>query len=131
MSFQIVNVLERALDASALRQKTISNNLANVETPHYQSQRVVFEETLKEAMNPGTSFQGKRTDSRHFLIGSQSHLPVPYMIEEKTIQNNNENGVDVDYEMTALSKNSLWYNSLAQQINHEFNLLKTVIKGRG
>lgn len=131
MSFPVVSVLERALDASALRQKTISNNLANVETPHYQSQRVVFEQTLKEAMNSSSSFQGQRTDNRHFVIGSPSHLPVPSVMEEKTIQNNNGNGVDVDYEMTALSKNSLWYNALSQQINHEFNLLKTVVRGRG
>ena len=131
MSVQVVNVLERALDASALRQKTISNNLANAETPHYQSQQVVFEEVLKEAINPGTSFQGKRTDTRHIQIGSPSQLPVPQVMEKGTIHNNNGNGVDMDYEMTALSRNSLWYNALAQQINHEFNLLKTVVRGRG
>ena len=131
MSIQVMNVLERALDTSALRQKTISNNLANAETPHYQSQRVVFEQALKEAMNPGTAFQGKRTDNRHIQIGSSTQLPAPYVMEERTIQNNNENGVDVDYEMTALAKNSLWYNALSQQINHEFNLMKTVIRGRG
>lgn len=130
VSIRLLNLVERSLDASAMRHKAISNNLANAETPGYQPQRVVFEQTLKEAMNASTSFAGKMTDARHIPIGSQAQLPSPYLMEEKAIVNNDGNGVDVDYEMTALSKNSLWYNALAQQMNHEFNQLKTAIKGR-
>ncbi len=130
MSISLLNLLGRSLDASALRQKAISNNLANAETPNYQPQRVVFEQTLKEALNSSTAFSGKRTDARHIPIGSQTQIPSPYMMQEKAIVNNDGNGVDVDYEMTALSRNSLWYNALAQQMNHEFNQLKTAIKGR-
>ncbi|WP_170145314.1 flagellar basal body rod protein FlgB [Ammoniphilus oxalaticus] len=133
MSLTVLNLLGRGLDASALRQQTISNNIANAETPHYQSQRVVFEETLQAALNSSGvgSFQGKRTDPRHIEIGMTTQLPTPTIREVKTIQNNNENGVDLDYEMTSLARNSVWYNAIAQQMNHEFNQLKTVIKGRG
>ena len=132
MSIPLLNILERSLDASSMRQKAISNNLANSGTPDYQPQRVAFEEQLKMALDQNSSdFVGRRTNTRHIPIGKSVVLPTPTLKTEEIVMNNDGNGVDVDYEMASLSKNSLWYNALAQQINHEFNLLKTVIKGRG
>lgn len=125
------NILQTALDASALRQQTISNNIANAETPRYQPQRVVFEDVLQAALSERSTFQGYRTDPRHLEIGTSKRLPRPVMKVDRTIHTNDENGVDLDYEMASLARNSIWYNALAQQLNHEFNLLKTVINGRG
>ena len=42
----------RALDAYALRHQTISNNLANINTPGYKRQEVRFEDQLAGALLP-------------------------------------------------------------------------------
>jgi len=38
--------LGSALDGLALRQRTIANNIANINTPDYHAKRVVFEDAL-------------------------------------------------------------------------------------
>ena len=45
----------RALDAYALRHQTISNNLANVNTPGYKRQEVRFEDQLAGALSASKS----------------------------------------------------------------------------
>lgn len=124
---QIIGIMSRALDASSLRQRAISNNIANVDTPNYQPTQVSFENMLQQEIN-GT-FTGNRTNEKHIAIGSSSNIPTPELINENIVMGNNGNGVDLDHEMTEMSKNSLWYQSLAYGINEEFNLLKTSIKG--
>ncbi|RDU35898.1 flagellar basal body rod protein FlgB [Neobacillus piezotolerans] len=123
-----IGLITSALDASALRQKTISNNIANVDTPKFRASRVAFEEILQKEMN--SRFSGKRTDERHFAIGAQGGIPSAKLKQEGHIFQNSGNGVDIDYEMSQLSQNTIWYQSLTYGINEEFNLIKTAIRGR-
>jgi flagellar basal-body rod protein FlgB len=46
--------LQSALDGLSLRQKTIANNIANVNTPGYQAKRVQFEEALGRSVEQGS-----------------------------------------------------------------------------
>ncbi|MGG3466022.1 flagellar basal body rod protein FlgB [Neobacillus pocheonensis] len=124
---QNISILQKALDASVLRHNTISNNLANVSTPNYKPQKVVFEEMLKGELT-NSNFIGKRTSSKHIPIGGS--LTQAYVTEQPVMMQNSGNGVDVDQEMTDLTKNSIWYQTLTYQIGEEFNLLKTAIRSR-
>jgi flagellar basal-body rod protein FlgB len=124
----IIGVMSRALDASSLRQKSISNNIANVDTPNYKATTVSFEEMLQKEFSG--SFVGNRTNNKHVTIGASGHIPSPVLNQDSAVIKNNGNGVDLDFEMTELSKNNLWYQSLTYSINEEFNLLKTVTRGR-
>jgi len=45
--------LSSALDGLALRQRTIANNIANVNTPGYTAQRVSFEDALATSVQAG------------------------------------------------------------------------------
>ncbi|WP_130176787.1 flagellar basal body protein [Cryobacterium sp. SO1] len=45
--------LSSALDGLALRQRTIANNIANVNTPGYTAQRVSFEDALARSVQAG------------------------------------------------------------------------------
>ena len=49
--FDYINVLDKAADASWLRNEAISNNIANVDTPNYKRQDVAFETELTRALN--------------------------------------------------------------------------------
>lgn len=122
---QLIGIMSSALDASALRQKSISNNIANVDTPNYKPTKVSFEELLQREVQ--SSFIGKRTNAKHIVIGS----PSAKLERANTTFTNSGNGVDLDFEMAQLSQNTIWYQSLTYGLNEEFNLLKTSIRGRG
>ncbi|MEH7336033.1 flagellar basal body rod protein FlgB [Neobacillus drentensis] len=122
---QNITILQQALDASVLRHNAISNNLANVNTPNYKPQKVVFEEILKGELS-NTRFTGNRTNDKHIQIGKS----IPYITEQPVVMQNSGNGVDVDSQMTDLTKNSIWYQTLTYQLSEEFNLLKTAIRSR-
>ena len=52
--FDYVNVLDRAADASWMRNEAIGNNLSNVDTPGYKRQDVAFEDVLRQALGKST-----------------------------------------------------------------------------
>ena len=46
-AFNYINVLNKAADASWIRNEVIANNIANVSTPHYKRKDIKFEDYLK------------------------------------------------------------------------------------
>jgi flagellar basal-body rod protein FlgB len=125
---QMIGIMSRALDASSLRQKSISNNIANVNTPNFKPTKVSFEELLQQEVK--SQFIGNRTNAKHVPIGETDGIPSPKLEQGNTVFQNSGNGVDLDYEMTQLSENTIWYQSLTYGLNEEFNLLKTSIRAR-
>ncbi|GHH99980.1 flagellar basal body rod protein FlgB [Neobacillus kokaensis] len=128
---RLIGIMSSALDASALRQKSISNNIANADTPNYKPTKVSFEEMLQQEVQ--SRFAGNRTYPKHFVIGAShaASIPSAKLERENTVFSNSGNGVDLDFEMTQLSQNTIWYQSLTYGLNEEFNLLKASIRGRG
>ncbi|WP_141500783.1 flagellar basal body rod protein FlgB [Paenibacillus luteus] len=125
--------MEGALQAAEMRQRVISNNVANGDTPHFKRSEVLFEELLEQTMgNEQGQLSLKRTNQKHIPIGSASAtIPLPKLItDETTAMNNNENNVDIDREMSLLAKNQLSYNLYVQQINHDVKMMRTAIEGR-
>lgn len=127
-SFQ---ALEQALNTATLKQRTISSNIANVDTPHYKSKQVAFQSELKKALkhNPA-EVESYRTNSKHIPFSTQMGMSNPsakVVSRPNTLFNHNGNSVDMDYEMAEMAKNQLWYNALTDRMNGKFNGLKTVI----
>lgn len=118
--------LESALNAAATRQDVISNNIANVDTPHYKSKQVMFKNELSKAI----AFEAKKTHSRHVSF-KRSNENGDYIVntQTNTTLNNNGNNVDIDREMALLAENQILYNALVDRINGKFNSLKTVARG--
>lgn len=125
-------MMEKALDAAALRNTVIANNLANVDTPGYKRSEVRFEEELAKALSDSGGITGKRTRAEHIPIGKRPAAEVSPRVElqKDTSMRNDGNNVDIDREMAALAKNTILYNALAQEISGEFQKLKSVISGR-
>ncbi|MFD2116836.1 flagellar basal body rod protein FlgB [Paenibacillus yanchengensis] len=127
--------LQGAVKASEMRQRVISNNIANVETPHFKRAEVIFESMLEQSLKSGSleNHVGKKTDSRHFDIGITSgNMPIPkVVVDERTVMGNHKNNVDVDSEMSLLAKNQLNYSFYVQQLNHEMKMMNIAIEGRG
>lgn len=127
--------LEKAVDAAALRQKVIANNVANVDTPYFKRSDVQFEELLQKELSSVTSptFAGYRTHQKHIslgTIGKQTEAQATIVTDETSTMNNNQNNVDIDYEMSLLAKNQLYYNMMVQQVSYDIKHLRTAIGGR-
>ncbi|MBM7094167.1 flagellar basal body rod protein FlgB [Alteribacter keqinensis] len=122
-------LLHSALNASMTRQNTISNNIANVDTPSYKAKKTVFSHELKSAMNK-PDFDAHRTDSRHLSFREAGSSGVEIQKRTNTAYNHNGNNVDIDLEMTEMAKNQIYYNTLIDRMNGRFNSIQTVI-GQG
>ncbi|WP_053360841.1 flagellar basal body rod protein FlgB [Bacillus sp. FJAT-27251] len=124
---QSFQVLERSLSASALKQKVIASNIANVDTPDYKSKKVDFQEVLNGAISQ-RAIPSYKTNSRHLPFSSEGSSFNPAIkTNHGTKFKSNGNNVDMDYEMAELAKNQLWYNALTDRVNGHFNNLRSVI----
>lgn len=122
-----ISNLEQSLNYAATKNRTISSNIANVDTPNYKSKEVVFKEVLNDTLS--NSFHAKRTNPRHIPFNSSKGAGRQIITNNRTTYNHNGNNVDIDKEMSELAKNQIYYNSLIDRINGKFGSLQTVIKG--
>lgn len=123
------SLLEKALDASVMRDEAINQNIANVDTPNYKRKQVLFEEVLRGAQG-NNELAGNRTNSRHIAIGgSDADSASPRMTEDSSTSKMriDGNNVDVNLEMASLSKNSIRYSTIITKLNGEFRKLKSAI----
>lgn len=127
MTFNNLNLLNTAMNAADLRQKAISNNVANVNTPGFKVERVSFEEKLKNALS-ADGIELTRTNGKHLSISGQKEDLTPEVYRKtNTSVKENGNNVDLDVEMSEKSVNELYYNALTRQVNHELSQLNYVI----
>lgn len=122
-------LLEQSISASSMRQKTISQNIANVDTPNYKAKKTIFEHQLSDAIN-SQKLSAHRTDSRHFEFGHTSRASARVVVDRNnTMFNHNGNNVDIEREMAEMAKNQIYYNALIERLNGRFNSVRTVIGG--
>ena len=122
--------LESAIQASVARHQTISNNLANIETPYFKRSDVEFESLLQEQLNE-TTLKGNRTNSKHFYIGPSYNVPNYQVIQdESTIMTTDANNVDLEVEAAKQAENQLRYYTYVNQVNHHISMIRTAIDAR-
>lgn len=119
--------LSAALDGLAARQRTISDNVANVDTPGFKASRVEFEGALKQAM--GTSNAPKMTPVKNGVAGpGEEAASGPQVIRMNNVTRRSDgNNVDVDQEMVELAETNVTYNAVAQLMSSRLKLLRTAI----
>nr|WP_144920144.1 flagellar basal body rod protein FlgB [Paenibacillus bovis] len=120
-----ISLLEKGLDYSALKNKTIAQNIANVDVPNYKKKTVSFKEVLADSTKHIDTY---RSDPRHFPISLKNSSPT---IQTSTNwqYHHNGNNVDIDKEMSDLATNQIYYQALVERINGKFSTLQNVIKG--
>jgi len=131
-----IPVLSRALEAYALRHKTIATNLANVTTTGYKARTVKFEEELSSALGE-SGLPGVRTNEHHLPIGSPSVTEARPAVVETQPEGGSSgdplssgvNNVDLDNEMAELAKNQIRFRFAARLINETFRGIQKSIRG--
>lgn len=124
--------LELSMDAYSLRQKTISDNIANAMTPGYKAKKVEFEEEYKKAADSGSSLKLAQTHSNHIPYNSDSLEQIQPRVtyEKNTLNDSGINNVDVDKEMADLAENNMRYEMSTALIIKKFANIKNAIRGR-
>ncbi len=122
-AFDYINVLDKAADASALRQELLSNNIANQDTPNYKRQDVDFESQLTKALKNSkyTSIDSKVANLRMRRL--EGKVYTDYENYSYRLDGNN---VDPEQEQVKLAANQLKYQGLMNSLTAEFQNLKTV-----
>lgn len=126
-AFDYINVLDKAADASWLRETAITNNLANVDTPGYKRQDVDFQSVLKRELGHSkyTSLDKKMRE----LNGDLGSLNVSVYTDSSNYSYRlDENNVDVDTENVELASEQIKYQALTSSITSQFKRMSTVIK---
>ncbi|WP_079529840.1 flagellar basal body rod protein FlgB [Halobacillus hunanensis] len=119
-------LLENSLNYTTEKNRAISNNIANVDTPGYKAKDVVFKHVLEGEMN---SLEAKRTNSRHIPFSNEGNSPYKTVMKQGTTYNHNGNNVDIDKEMNELVKNQILYQALVDRMGGKFRSLENVLKG--
>lgn len=124
-----IDILNQALDYSATKQRVISQNIANVDTPNYKAQEVLpFKTILKNELKNTNHLSAQITNSKHIPFSSSKNKTVT-IVKNNNQYNESGNSVDVDQEMTKLAENQIYYNALIDRISGKFQTLQSVIKG--
>ena len=122
--YDYVNVLDKAADASWMRQEAISNNIANVNTPGYKRQDVAFEDSLQEAIS---NSRYRSTDEKVANLSKADLRIRSYTDSAGFSYRLDGNNVDVDVENVELASEQIRYELLSDSVTQEFSRLQTAI----
>lgn len=116
--------LQKALDLAWERNKAITSNIANSETPQYRAVDLDFSGELERAFG-STDAVLKATNPKHMDIkpSGQAHLVEDFSGATRPDGNN----VDIDIQMGRLAFNSEKYSQAANLMGRKLALIKRTI----
>ena len=122
-AYNYINVLDKALDASNLRETVISNNMANINTPGYKRREVDIESLLRQELDniKWNSLDEKMNDVQLSHLNAGVHFDMQAYGYDYRLDGNN---VDVDVENTELASEQLRYQLIADSVTQEFSRLQ-------
>jgi len=101
--------LERYMDLLSARQKLVASNIANADTPGYQTQDIDFQSEFQNAM------------------GAPQSVPVDGLANK-----NDGNNVSIDRESRLLAENALRFQAASSLLHTQIQQLRSAIKeGQG
>ena len=109
----VEDVLHSALRGLSLRQRTIADNIANIETPRFLAGTVDFESQLRDAVRNGEAPTEAPTTARS--------------LQPTRIDGNN---VNLDEETLASAETGLRYELTITALTNKFTSMRTAIGGR-
>lgn len=124
-----IPLISKLVDLSALRQKLISSNIANVNTPGYQRKDINFEGELKKAFHkPNVTIQ--ETHPNHIPLRNSKNASPEIKSTKFSLNSTGVNTVDIDQEMAGLAQNHLVFNFGSTLLGKKFRGLKMAIRGK-
>ncbi|MFP4115442.1 MAG: flagellar basal body rod protein FlgB [Spirochaetales bacterium] len=130
-----LDIMQRSMDVSMLRQDVIADNIANADTPNFKRSYINFESQLAAALeseNRPRPMEAAMTRERHVAFSR----PVDYRSVEPerrldylTTADNNGNNVDIEVESMNYLNNQLLYTLMTNSVNQQFQRVNLVTRG--
>jgi len=124
-AYNYINVLTKAADASWTRNELISNNIANNDTPGYKRKDITFQSYLLEELTSGDSTSLRTRVNDVDLSNINATIYTDFSELSYRLDGNN---VDIDTENVELASNQLYYQTLLDSINYQFDMLKAAMQ---
>ncbi|MCD8213705.1 MAG: flagellar basal body rod protein FlgB [Campylobacter sp.] len=131
-------LVEAAMAAREMRQKLISGNIANIDTPFYKARDINFESVLRqkadEIYNGASSkkLELAKTDEAHFAsVDFPKNDNAQIFLRDGHTARNDANTVDLDVETTELSKNNIMLSAIDGAYKAQGSIFKSVIEASG
>ena len=110
----IIGIIEAGIKAEGLRQRTIANNVANLETPGYRSLNVKFEKLLAKALDSPGGVSVDEIDAEAYQANETPLKP-------------NGNDVSLEAEVGKMVKNSLKHKAYVRLLSKMYRQIETAI----
>lgn len=124
-AYNYIDVLSKAADYSWTRNEIISNNLANGTTPGYKRKDVTFESYLMQELASGDSTSLRKRINEVDLDNITSSVYTDYSQLSYRLDGNN---VDIDTENVEFASNQLYYQTVLDTIDYQFQMLKAAMQ---
>ncbi len=125
----ITNKLFDQLNFRGERQKVISSNIANINTPNYKTKDLVFQNELDNSLNEN-SLKMRVTNNKHMLTSDINNINTnPRLVQVSGLQEQNDgNNVNLDSQMSEQSKNKVIFDAIQSSIKRDSRLFRSVIE---
>jgi len=108
----MLQTLSRALDLTAVRQRLVSENIANIDTPGYRTRDIDFGAEFQRALGAG-----------------QDEPPVMVRTLRNLEERPDGNNVSIDRESLLTAQNQLQFQTSVAVLRAELNRLQIAING--
>ncbi|PLY10432.1 MAG: flagellar basal body rod protein FlgB [Arcobacter sp.] len=124
----VTQTLFNHLSYRAERQKVISSNIANINTPEYKTKELSFESQLQEK-NRQKDLELAVTKENHIKDSSEdSKKSKTELYEVKNLQEQNDgNNVNLDTQMGEMAKNNVIFSAIQASIKKDVTFFTSVI----
>jgi flagellar basal-body rod protein FlgB len=130
------DLLHRGMNASVTRRKVLSDNIANVDVPHFKRSELVFESMIQRALESEKIEKEKAVPTK---ISSDKHFeffkPLDYTevqpkvnIDYLTTVRADGNNVDIEKEMVDSTQNQMTYMLLVERLNQNNRLMMQMMR---
>jgi len=111
--------LQKAWQGTTLQLQLIASNIANLETPGYRARRVSFAQRLQQAL----------AVPKLARLQAINRVQPQVIIDHSSPVRANDNNVQIERELTELSKASLHHRALTRLLLKKFKMLEAAISG--
>jgi len=124
----VTELLYKQLNFRGEKQKIISTNLANIDTPNYKTKELKFKDQLTKSQEEYT-LELKTTHVNHMALDRPSNQNKNYILQEVQglEEQNDGNNVNLDAQMSNMAQNSVMFSAIQNSIKKDSMWLKSII----
>ena len=125
----VSDILYKQLNYRSERQKVISTNIANLDTPNYKTRDIKFKTELEKA-NSNEPFLTLTTTNKYHMQIDKPTLRQPDLMSyevEGLEEQNDGNNVNLDDQMSQQAQNDILFNAIQASIKKDTTWFKSII----